>query len=107
MNKLKSIIYTWCLEAERKFNKIDVHLMSSTAEHVRYGNVNLVSRTTEHVKYGYVYLVFRTPERVKYRNIHLVSRPLKKLNTAMYIWCIKLILKSLMFILMNYMNYMK
>ena len=66
--------------------------MSSTTEHFRYRNLNLVSRTTEHVKYGYVYLVFRTRERVKYSNIHLVSRPLKKMNTAMYIWCIKLIL---------------
>jgi hypothetical protein len=34
-------------------------------------------------------------------------RPINTLNTEIYIRCIKLILKSLMFIIMHYMNYMK
>ena len=34
-------------------------------------------------------------------------RPINTLNTEIYIRCIKLILKTLMFNTMNYMNYMK
>jgi len=48
--------------------------------------------------------VSRTTEQVK--NVHLVNRPTNTLNTEMYIWCIKLISKSLMFTIINYMNYM-